>query len=205
MIKKLKYATILLILLISFIFISISSYASTISKDLSDNFFRLHILANSDSKEDQDLKLKVRDNIIEYMNSLSYDGLTKEEAINLTQEHITEFEIIAQKTIENEGYNYNVSLEIGNFYFPTKLYGNVSLPAGYYDALKIEIGKAQGKNWWCSLFPPLCFVDISSGVIDEESEDLLKDNLSDEEFAIITSNSETVKFKFKIVELFSNS
>ncbi len=205
MIEKLKYISILIILLISFIFISISSYASSISKDLSDNFFRLHILANSDSKEDQDLKLKVRDNIIEYMNSLSYDGLSKQDAICLTQDHISDFENIAQKTIENEGYNYNVSLEIGNFYFPTKLYGNVSLPAGYYDALKIEIGKAEGKNWWCSLFPPLCFVDISSGVIDEDTEELLKDNLSDEEFAIITSDSETIKFKFKIVELFSNS
>lgn len=205
MIKKLKYISILLILLISFIFISISSYASSISKDLSDNFFRLHILANSDSQKDQDLKLKVRDNIIEYMNSLSYDRLSKQDAITLTKNHISEFENIAQKTIQNEGYNYNVSLEIGNFYFPTKLYGNVSLPAGYYDALKIEIGEAKGKNWWCSLFPPLCFVDISSGVIDEDSEELLRDNLSDEEFAIITSDSETIKFKFKIVELFSNS
>lgn len=205
MIKKLKYIFFLLILLISFIFISISSYANSISEDLSDNFFRLHILANSDSKEDQDLKLKVRDNIIQYMNSLSYEGLSKQDAIYLTQEHISEFENIAKKTIENEGYNYNVSLKIDNFYFPTKLYGNISLPAGFYDALKIEIGNAEGKNWWCSLFPPLCFVDISSGVIDEESEELLKDNLSEEEFAIITSDSETIKFKFKIVELFSNS
>lgn len=205
MIKKLKYISILLILLIGFIFISISSYASSISKDLSDNFFRLHILANSDSQEDQELKLKVRDNIIEYMNSLSYKGLSKQDAITLTENHISDFENIAQKTIQNEGYNYNVSLEIGNFYFPTKIYGNVSLPAGYYDALKIELGKAEGKNWWCSLFPPLCFVDISSGVIDENAEELLKNNLSDEEFAIITSDSETIKFKFKILELFSNS
>lgn len=201
--KKIKYILILLILLISFIFISISSYAHTISQDLSNNFFRLHIIANSDSTEDQNLKLKIRDNIIEYMNTLSYDGLSKESAIELTQNHLSEFQKIAESTISSSGYNYPVKLSIGNFYFPTKYYGNISLPAGYYDALKIEIGNASGQNWWCSLFPPLCFVDISSGVIDDTAENDLKNNLSDEEFAIITGDSENIKLKFKIVEMLS--
>ena len=192
MIKKIKYFIILLILLSAFLFLTISSYANTISKDLSNNFFRLHILANSDSNEDQNLKLKVRDNIIEYMNTISYEGLSKEEAIHLTYQHLNEFQKIAEETIYNE-----------NFYFPTKIYGNISLPAGYYDALKIQIGEAQGQNWWCSLFPPLCFVDISSGVIDEETEQELKDNLTEEEFSIITNNTDTVKFKFKLIEVFS--
>lgn len=203
MIKKLKYVFVILALLTFFLFITLRSYANTISKDLSDNFFRLHILANSDTTEDQELKLKVRDKIIEYMNTLSYDGLSKEEAISLTTSNLQNFKELAEKVIQDEGYNYAVSVEVGNFYFPTKVYGNISLPAGYYDALKIKIGEAQGQNWWCSLFPPLCFVDISSGVIDEEDEENLKDNLSDDEFAIITENSETIKLKFKIVELFS--
>ena len=203
--KRFFYTISLFILFFCFIFISAKSYANNVLDDLADNFFRLHILANSDSDEDQNLKLKVRDNIIKYMDTLSYEGLTKEDAINLTCSNLNNFKQIAEKTIIDEGYNYSVNLTIGNFYFPTKEYGNVSLPAGYYDALKIEIGNAEGKNWWCSLFPPLCFVDISSGVIDEDTEELLKDNLSDEEFAIITSDSETIKFKFKIVELFSNS
>lgn len=202
--KKLKFTFILLSLLVTFIFISISSYARTVSENISNNFFRLHILANSDSEEDQSLKLKVRDNIIEYMNSLTFAGLSKDEVISLTKENLSKFKEIAERTIENEGYDYPVSLEIGNFYFPTKIYGNISLPSGYYDALKIDIGEAKGKNWWCSLFPPLCFVDISAGVIDESSENDLKENLSDEEFAIITSDSETIKFKFRIVEMFSN-
>lgn len=203
--KKIFYLFSLFTLFLVFLFISISSYANDVSKDLSDNFFRLHILANSDSDEDQALKLKVRDNIISYMNTLSYSGLTKDKAINLTNSHLVAFQEIAEKTIASEGYNYSVKLEVGNFYFPTKEYGNISLPAGYYDALKIEIGEAKGKNWWCSLFPPLCFVDISAGVIDEESEKYLKENLSDDEFAIITDNSETVKFKFKIIELLNDN
>ena len=201
--KKIKLCVTLFILLFSFILLTISSYAKTISKDLSDNFFRLHILANSDTEADQALKLKVRDNIIEYMNTISYDGLSKEEAIELTYKNLDNFQKIAENTIAESGYNYPVSLEIGNFYFPTKEYGNMSLPAGFYDALKIEIGEAKGKNWWCSLVPPLCFVDISSGVIDEETEEELKNNLTEEEFAIITDQSNTVKFKFKLIEVFS--
>ena len=201
--KKIKYFCILSILLFSFVFITISSYAISVSTDLSNNFFRLHILANSDSEEDQALKLKVRDNIIEYMETLTYDGLSKEEVVTLTQNHLDDFKKIAEETIKKEGFDYKVSLKIDNFYFPTKVYGNISLPAGYYDGLKIEIGEAKGQNWWCSLFPPLCFVDISSGVIDEEAEKNLKNNLSEEDFAIITSDSETVKLTFKIVAMFS--
>ena len=96
--KKIKYFCILSILLFSFVFITISSYAISVSTDLSNNFFRLHILANSDSEEDQALKLKVRDNIIEYMETLTYDGLSKEEVVTLTQNHLDDFKKIAEET-----------------------------------------------------------------------------------------------------------
>lgn len=204
MIKKTKYILILLSLLFCFIFISISSYAHTVSDNLSDNFFRLHILANSNSKEDQDLKLKVRDAIIEYMEAKNYSYSSKSNVINAVTEELDVYKSIAENIIKEAGFNYPVSIEIGNFYIPTKLYGNISLPAGNYDALRVKLGNAEGENWWCSLFPPLCFVDISSGVVDENSKDTLKKNLSDEEFAIITNNNETIKLKFKILELFSN-
>lgn len=203
MIKKIKYIIILIMLLVAFLLTSISSYATTVSNNLSDNFFRLHILANSNSIEDQNLKLRVRDNIIEYMNTLTYTNISKKEAISLTKENLDNFQKIAEKTLEDSGYSYPITVEIGNFYFPTKIYGNISLPAGYYDALKIEIGEAQGENWWCSLFPPLCFVDISSGIIDESSQKNLQENLSEEEFAIITNDNEIIRLKFKIVEMFS--
>ena len=198
--KKILY---ILFLLILFICISAVSYAKTVSRDLETNFFRLHILANSNLKEDQELKLKVRDNIIEYMNSLSYINLSKEDAIKLTNENLDKIKEIAENTIIQSGYNYNVDVEIGNFYFPTKHYANVSLPAGYYDALRIKIGKAEGENWWCSLFPPLCFTDISSGVIDTDNLNALEENLSKDEFEIITGNNEKITFKFKLVELLS--
>lgn len=204
MTKKIKYIFIILSLLFCFIFISISSYAHTVSGNLSDNFFRLHILANSDSKSDQDLKLKVRDAIIEYMKLQNFSNSTKEEVISFVENNLESYKFIAEKVISEEGFDYPVSVEVGNFLFPTKIYGNISLPSGYYDALRINIGNAEGQNWWCSLFPPLCFVDISSGVIDENSKNNLKENLSDEEFAIITSSSEKIKLKFKLLEIFSN-
>ena len=204
MTKKIKYIFIILSLLFFFIFISISSYARTVSENLSDNFFRLHILANSDSENDQSLKLKVRDAILEYMNTHNFSTSTKTEVISQIEKNLENYQLIAQNVILNEGYNYPVSLEIGNFYFPTKIYGNISLPSGYYDALRIKIGNANGQNWWCSLFPPLCFVDISSGIIDEDAKSNLKENLSDEEFAIITSSDEKIKLKFKLLEFFSN-
>ena len=204
MAKNSKYIFIILSLLFCFIFISISSYAHTVSENLSANFFRLHILANSDSNTDQELKLKVRDAIIEHMKTQHLSTYTKSEVVSIVKNNLENYKLIAENVIYSEGFDYTVSVELGNFHFPTKIYGNVSLPAGYYDALRIKIGNAEGQNWWCSLFPPLCFVDISAGVIDENSKDSLKENLSEEEFAIITSTDEKFKLKFKLLEIFSN-
>lgn len=204
--KKTKYVIILSILLIIYTFISAISYVTAVSNSLKDSIFRLHVIANSDSDEDQNLKYKVRDNLIEYMNSISINCKTKQEAIKIANEHIDNFEKIAKETILNEGYNYNVSIEIGNFEFPTKTYGDISIPAGYYDAIRVKIGEAKGRNWWCVMFPPLCFVDVSSGIVPEESKNILENELSDEEYDIISkSDDNRVKFKFKIIELIQNT
>ena len=191
-----------------FIYTSICafSYAEYISTDISNSLFRLHVLANSDSKEDQDLKYKVRDSLLNYMNSICNNCSNKEEAINLVEKNKNNFKQIALDTIHNEGYNYEVNINIGNFEFPTKTYGDISLPAGFYDALRVEIGKAKGQNWWCVMFPPLCFVDVSSGIVPNESKEVLNESLTDEEFSIVsdTSNKE-VQFKFKLLEFFNNA
>lgn len=196
-----KNLTIIIILFIAFFITNAHSYAINVSNGLSSNIFRLHILANSDSEEDQALKLKVRDAILQYMETLNTAKQDKQSVIELSKTHIEEFKTIAEKVIHENGYDYSVSAEIGNFYFPTKYYGNISLPAGNYDALKIEIGDAKGQNWWCSLFPPLCFVSVSAGVVEEEGETYLKENLSEEEFEIVSETFPEIEFKFKIVEL----
>lgn len=196
-----KNFIILTILFMIFFALTAYSYASNVSEGLAEDIFRLHILANSDSEEDQALKLKVRDAVLEYMKTLTADISDKQAVIELSKKHSDDFKKIAEQIIQENGYDYSVTIEIGNFYFPTKYYGNISLPAGNYDALKIEIGQAKGQNWWCSLFPPLCFVSVSSGMVDEEGEEYLKENLSDEEFAIVSGSSSEVEFKFKIIEM----
>ena len=165
--------------------------------------FRLHIIANSDNNYDQKLKLKIRDEIIKYMKPLTENCQNKNEVISITKNNLNNLIKIAKETIIKNGYNYDVIIEVGNFHFPTKYYGNVSMPAGNYDAIRIKIGKAEGKNWWCSLFPSLCFTDVSNGIIDKKSEKILKSNLKQEEFTLITSKTQDIKFKFKIIELFN--
>lgn len=203
---NLKKVFLLIILLLLYTFISAYSYSIAVSNNLSDAVFRLHVIANSDSDEDQALKLKVRDSLINYMNSICSNCSTKEEAINLALEHQEDFKNIAKKTILENGYNYDVNININNFYFPTKNYGDISLPAGYYDALRVEIGKADGQNWWCVMFPSLCFIDLNNGIVDTEAKENLEENLEEESYNIISDNTNTeIKFKFKLIEFFANN
>ncbi len=204
--SKVKMVIILSFLLFLYTTICAFSYAQNVSTDIANSVFRLHVIANSDSKEDQDLKYKVRDSLINYMNSICANCENKQDAINLVTEHKDDFKQIALDTIKDNGYSYDVNISIGNFSFPTKDYGDISLPAGFYDALRVEIGEAKGQNWWCVMFPPLCFVDVSSGVVPEESKEELEDNLSEEEYALVSNDSDTkIQFKFKILEFFNQN
>lgn len=204
--KNIKMVIILSFLLFVYTSICAISYAQNISTDIANSVFRLHVIANSDSKEDQDLKYKVRDNLLKYMNSICKDCKSKQEAISIVEENKNTFEQIAVDTIKEQGYSYPVKINIGNFEFPTKNYGDISLPAGYYDALRVEIGEAKGQNWWCVMFPPLCFVDISSGVVPDESKELMENSLSEEEFALVSNESDNeIQFKFKLLEFFNDA
>ena len=208
--KKLNFIFILTILVFIYIALLSFNYSKAISSNLSDSEFRLHIIANSDSSADQELKLKVRDKIIEYMNTLTSNSSDKKDVISIVNNHLDSFKEIALNTIKENGYNYDVNIEIGNFHFPTKSYGDISFPAGNYDALKIEIGDAIGQNWWCVLFPPLCFVNSSTGVVPDDSKNTLKENINSESYEIISEgnnsndNTSDIKIKFKIIEFFNN-
>ena len=204
--SKVKMVTILTFLFFIYTTICAISYADYVSTDIADSVFRLHVIANSDSNADQNLKYTVRDRLLEYMDELCSNCSTKEEAISIAQQNIENFKQIALDTIKNEGFDYSVNVRIGNFEFPTKHYGDISLPAGYYDALRVEIGEAKGQNWWCVMFPPLCFTDVTSGVVPEESKEDLEETLTDEEFSIVSDNSSfDFKIKFKILEILNNT
>ena len=204
--KYVKYSIFILVLLFLYVTVCAFSYVEAVSVNIANSVFRLHVIANSDSKEDQDLKYIVRDNVLAYMNDICKDAKSKEDAILIANKHLNEFKEIATNTIKERGFNYNVTVEIGNFSFPTKTYGDISLPSGYYDALRIKIGEASGKNWWCVMFPPLCFVDVSSGIVPDESKEVIKNDLSDEEFSLISNEQDSkIRFKFKLIELFQNA
>ena len=192
------------VLLLIYISVSAFSYAADVSSNLADSVFRLHVIANSNLDYDQELKYKVRDAVIEYMKNITNGISSKAEAIEIATEHLADFKQIAKQVIADNGFDYDVNISIGNFSFPTKQYGDISFPAGFYDALRIEIGEAAGQNWWCVMFPPLCFVDVTSGIVPDDSKNIMESNLSSEEFAIISENNSEISFKFKLLEFFGN-
>lgn len=156
-------------------------------ESLAAEVLRFHVLANSDSAKDQELKLKVKDQVIAYMK----ESLGEESHVTYTkvwvENHITEIERICQDVIEAEGYEYEVSAELSFTDFPIKTYGDITFPKGRYEALKIEIGTARGENWWCCLYPNLCFIDTTYGVVSEEGKEDLQESLTWEEYEMITT------------------
>ena len=183
-----------------------SVYAEATEKSISAGIIRLHVIANSDTDADQNLKLRVRDRVIEKAGSLFVGHKDKNSAIAKLTEHKEQIAQIAKSVVEEYGYDYEISVTVGRSDFPTKTYGNATFPAGTYDALKIVIGEGEGKNWWCVLFPPLCFVDATTATLTEESDQMLKSSLTDEQYDMITGEGGLpVQVKFKTYELWQES
>lgn len=159
-----------------------------------DKMLRMHVIANSDSKEDQELKLKVRDAVLLKGKEIFDGSVTADEAVEKITPHIDSLEQTAKEVIKNEGFDYDVDVTVQKEYFKTRTYDNsVTLPAGYYTAVKVVIGEGTGKNWWCIMFPPMCLPAA-------EAECNVDDLLNYDENKIV-SNGEKYKFKFKIVEI----
>ncbi len=169
---------------------------STIQQGISHKIIRFHVIANSDSDADQALKLKVKEAVVNYTSELLCNSKSISETEDLLSAHTTDIISIANSVIAENGYDYPVTAEITDTYFPTKSYGSYTFPPGTYRAFQIKIGEAKGKNWWCVLYPPLCFIDISHGTVNTESEELLKETLTTDEFQAV-SGEYTVKYRFK--------
>lgn len=170
-------------------------------QDIENKLIRFHVIANSDSDEDQNLKLKVRDEVLKYMAPKLDDSKSLDESREILKSNDNKVKEIAKKVIKENGYNYGVETTLGKENFPDKTYGNITLPQGEYEAYRIVIGSGNGHNWWCVMFPPLCFVDMSKGqVAYDENEKQMKKVLNDEEYGIVdnTSNDQEVEVRFKI-------
>lgn len=188
--KKVIYA----LMIASIMTFGLSAYSAGVSGSLAQELVRLHIVANSDSERDQALKLKVRDRILRVS---SENFASKEDAAR----SLLSYTELAKDELRKNGCDLNVTSEYGKFYFPTKRYDNLSLPAGEYDAVRIVIGEGEGQNWWCVLFPPLCYTDAAT-----DGSDLIRSYVSRDEYALLTAaktdGAVPVKIKFKIVEWF---
>lgn len=204
--KNIIFLAIFIGTIISVILTNITkSYSYNIQKNISNEVIRFHVLANSDEYYDQALKRKVKDGIIEMLQNELTESLSKDETRIILIQNLDKIEKRAKEIIIESGYDYDTSAKISYENFPTKKYGSVTLPAGEYEALKIEIGEAKGKNWWCVMFPPLCFVDIAVKEVPEKDKEILKSVLTDEEYDLVMNTQDdkniSLKIKFKIVEL----
>lgn len=180
--------------------------------DIASKIIRFHVIANSDSKDDQALKLKVRDKVLEYMQPKLKNSKSIDESRKIIKENDEEIMAIANKVIKENGYDYSVKSTLSNENFPIKTYGNITLPQGKYEAYRIIIGTGKGQNWWCVMFPPVCFVDVTKGQISyKQTEEQMKKVLSPEEYKVVdnqlnkSNNKKDIKVQFKLLEIFENA
>ncbi|NLJ90627.1 MAG: stage II sporulation protein R [Clostridiales bacterium] len=212
-VKQLKHLPIIILGLIcisisAFMIACISKeYSNKLQEGIASEIIRFHVIANSDSKEDQELKLKVRDNITNYLEPL-LDGVNSvDEARMVLKDNLPTMERLANETISKNNFSYYATASIENVYFPLRVYGDIALPPGEYESVRIKLGNSSGKNWWCIMFPPLCFVDSTYSLVPDSSKEYLKEVLTDEEYdeiliedKAILEDQDTIKVrpKFKI-------
>lgn len=172
-----------------------------LQKGIASNIIRFHVRAESDSKEDQWLKLQVKEAVLAYISPVLSKSQSVDESRQLLYNESENIRNVAAATLRSLGDESDVNVYFENCYFPMKIYGDMTFPPGEYEAFRVDIGEAQGKNWWCVLYPPLCFVDAVYGEVPEESKEELKGVLTEEEYSMVSG--ENVKFRFKYLKIFN--
>lgn len=162
-----------------------AGYESEVQRGIAQEVLRFHVRANSDSKEDQRVKMEVKEEVVAYLQPILEDAADAKESRKLVRHHMAKVEEIAEKVLAREGCAYGVSLKLGQSHFPKKTYGDCTFPAGTYEALIVRLGAGAGHNWWCMLYPGLCFVDESHAVVEEAEKEKLKENLTDGEYRYV--------------------
>ena len=173
---------------------------------IAPEILRFHVLANSDSDEDQQLKLRVRTLLLDSI----YEELGENASLDDTKEYVLankdSLEQEAEDYMKAEGYDYPAHMEVTECYFPTKTYGDMVFPCGTYDAVRVEIGKGKGHNWWCVLYPPLCFVDSTYAVVPDSSREIFRESLDAADYqALLKKQPEVhIRIRSKFLELLEN-
>lgn len=169
---------------------------SDIQKGIAESIIRFHVRANSDSDRDQQLKLEVKNRVITYLKPLLAESKSIEESRQILEKHQEDIKELADSTLRELGSDQTTNVYFEQCYFPMKSYGDVTFPPGEYEAFRIDIGESCGKNWWCVLYPPLCFVDATYGVLPEDSKETLENILTDDEYNAITKTQCKYRFKY---------
>ena len=178
------------------------SFLSGAKADISENVVRLHIVANSNSDSDQAVKLKIRDRILKEGENIFSSSENPDDVLRLANENKVLLKEIAEDELRKNGFSHKATVSVGEFFFPQKTYDKFSFPAGSYNAVKITIGEGEGKNWWCVMYPPLCFVQ-GVAKIPTETDVKMKENLSGAGYCLLT-DGETggVELRFKLLDMF---
>jgi len=195
---------ILMLLFIPSLIIRANSQSRQRQQQIADQIIRFHVIANSDSDKDQALKLIVKNVLVDQLSPYLRDAASIEDARKIISDRLEDIAQLARNTIAAQGFSYPVRVSLEECYFPLRLYGEYAFPPGNYEALQVEIGEAKGKNWWCVVFPPLCFVDDTYSIIDEDSGQKLKYLLTEEDYEALKTKKMPVKIKFKLLEFFKN-
>ena len=177
--------------------VAAGSWLGQEQKELADSVIRFHVIANSDSREDQALKLAVRDRVLEEAESLYPEGATLAQAQAALEGHLNTLSAAGRAVVEEQGYDYPVTAVLEDCWFPTKEYEGFALPAGNYTALRVVIGEGEGQNWWCVAFPPLC-LGAASETVDQAAQAGL---FTPGQVALVTGEGEGYVLKFKAMEL----
>ncbi|MBU3143165.1 stage II sporulation protein R [Clostridium sp. CF012] len=204
--KKVILTSITIIITISIVLNGSNVATKATQSDIAGKLIRFHVIANSDDKIDQGIKLKVRDSVLEYVSPKLADSKSIEQSREIINNEDKNIKKIAQSVINENGFKYSVVTTLSQEYFPVKTYGNITLPQGKYEAYRIIIGKGSGQNWWCVMFPPLCFVDITKGNVSfDKTESEMKEVLSEDEYNLVdnTVNKNKIVVKFKLLEIFN--
>ncbi|MCM1497836.1 MAG: stage II sporulation protein R [Clostridium sp.] len=157
---------------------------------LYSGILRFHVRANSDSDEDQKLKMAVKEDVMALLEPLLSECKSVAESKNVIVSNLQNIYQASVNTVTEQGYDYEIKVYVTEEKFPAKTYGDLTFPEGKYQALRIDIGKAQGQNWWCVMYPPLCFIDESTVVVPEEAKEMLEENLTPQEYADLFANSQ---------------
>lgn len=204
--KKKKLNIFLLLFIILFCGISgclIRSNAknkAALQEGIAEDIIRFHVIANSDSPKDQALKLELKDELVNYLSPLLSNSASIKESRSIITKQLPYLKSLAEDYIIQHDYDYSVTVALTECYFPMKVYGAFTFPPGNYEALRVQIGEAKGKNWWCVMFPPLCFVDETYSIVDEDTDKKLQTLLTEEEYDALISKKTPIKIKFKLWE-----